>query len=125
MLDIVHTLMYELIIFNTTRCVAITASVGLLTYMVCSAGSSVVFEWFQTLCSITSLVTWMSILVAYLRFNAACDAQGVDRSAFPLRAKFQPYIAYAALAFFTLVLIFNGWQVFTTGGWSTQDFVAG
>lgn len=106
-------------------CVCITGAVGLLTYMVCSAGSAVVFEWFQTFCSITSLVTWISILIAYLRFKKALDAQGVNRRDLPMRGPAQPYVAWAALSFFSLVLLFNGWTVFTNGGWDTQGFVAG
>lgn len=105
-------------------CVLITSSIGLLTYLSCSNGSNTVFGWFQTLCAITSLVTWLNILVAYIRFKAALDAQGVDRNTLTFKSKFQPYTAWAALIFFALVCFFNGWQVFTNGNWDVEGFVS-
>lgn len=111
-------------------CVLITASVSLLTYMTVSTGAASVFEWFQTLTTITSLFTWMSICVAYIRFKAALAAQGVNRNTLVFKSKFQPYSAYAALIFFAVITIFNGFAVFTKnsgpeGGsnWNIQDFV--
>lgn len=47
----------------------------------------------------------------------------------PFNSKFQPFTAYAALVFFVIIVVFNGWKVFThdavTGesNWSIQDFV--
>jgi len=110
-------------------CVLVTASVGLLTYMTVSSGANNVFGWFQTLTTITSLFTWISICIAFLGFRKACDAQGVTRADRPFNSKFQPFTAYAALVFFVIIVVFNGWKVFThdavTGesNWSIQDFV--
>lgn len=81
------------------------------------------------LTTITSLFTWISILIAFLGFRKACDAQGVTRADRPFNSKFQPFTAYAALVFFIIIVVFNGWKVFThdaiTGesNWSIQDFV--
>lgn len=109
-------------------CVLITASVGLLTYMTVSAGASSVFDWFQTLTTITSLFTWISVLIAFLRFRAACIAQGVQSKDMVFKSKFQPYTAWAALIFFIIIILFNGFAVFThnrdgSSNWSIQDFV--
>ncbi|KAF7193109.1 putative proline-specific permease put4 [Pseudocercospora fuligena] len=109
-------------------CVLITASIGLLTYMTVSAGASSVFDWFQTLTTITSLFTWFSILVAYIKFRRALIAQGVSRDTLVFKSRFQPYSAYIALTFFIIIIIFNGFAVFThnkdgTSNWSVQDFV--
>lgn len=111
-------------------CVLITASISLLTYMTVSTGAAAVFEWFQTLTTITSLFTWMSICVAYIRFKDALAAQGVNRNTLVFRSKFQPYCAWAALIFFAIITFFNGFVVFTKntgpeGGsnWNIQDFV--
>jgi yeast amino acid transporter len=94
-------------------CVCITASVSLLTYMSCSAGSSTVFTWFQNLTTISTLFTWVSICVAYIRFHAALRAQGVDRNTLIFKSPFQPYLAYAALIFFSIIIVFNGFVAFT------------
>jgi len=93
-------------------CVAITALVSLLTYMSCSSGAKVVFLWFQNLVTIAQLFTWVSICIAYIRFRAALIAQNVDRNTMIFKSKFQPFTAYFALIFFSIVIFFNGFDVF-------------
>ncbi|KAF2173189.1 hypothetical protein M409DRAFT_62770 [Zasmidium cellare ATCC 36951] len=110
-------------------CVLITASIGLLTYMTVSSGAASVFDWFQTLTTITSLFTWFSILIAYIRFRKALMAQGVNRNTdLVFKSRFQPYTAYAALVFFVIIILFNGFAVFThnkdgSSNWDVQSFV--
>ncbi|KAI4191435.1 MAG: hypothetical protein L6R41_000086 [Letrouitia leprolyta] len=102
-------------------CIAITASISLLTYMSCSSGAAVVFQWFQNLVTIASLFTWMSISVAYIRFYDALNAQGIDRNTLVFKSPFQPYTAYFSLVFFAIITIFNGFYVF--GPWDKDGFV--
>ena len=76
----------------------------------------------------TIVITWLSILVAYIRFRAALAAQGVNRDTdLVFKSRFQPYTAYFALAFFSIILLFNGFAVFTysdgVSNFSAQDFV--
>ncbi|KAI9700548.1 MAG: hypothetical protein M1820_006702 [Bogoriella megaspora] len=108
-------------------CIILTASISLLTYMSASTGSSNVFDWFQTLTTISSLFTWVSVCVAYIKFHQALKAQNVDRNSLVMKSPFQPYAAYIALVFFSVIILFNGWQVFTYSdgvkNWSAQDFV--
>lgn len=94
--------------------VLITASISLLTYLSVSASSTIVFEWFQNLTTIAQLFTWCSICVAYLRFYHALKAQGVDRNTLVFKSVWQPYTAYFALGYFLMIIIFNGWKVFTS-----------
>lgn len=100
-----------------------TASFACLTYMTVSSGSATVFGWFQTLTTITSLLTWVSVLIAYLKFKRAMAVQGVSPSELPFRSRFQPYAAWVSLIFFLVIILFNGWQVFTYGNWDPQAFV--
>lgn len=94
-------------------CVLITAVFSLLTYLsVRDGGPALVFQWFQNLTTVASLFTWCSICVAYIRFHAALKAQGVDRNTLVFRSPFQPYTAWAALVFFSLIILFNGFIVF-------------
>jgi amino acid transporter len=93
-------------------CVAITAVVSLLTYMSCSSGAKQVFLWFQNLVTIAQLFTWVSICIAYLRFRRAMMAQNVDRDTLIFKSKFQPYTAWFALIFFSIIIVFNGFDVF-------------
>jgi yeast amino acid transporter len=103
-------------------CVLITCSIALLTYMSCSSGSNKVFTWFQNLTTISTLFTWVSICIAYIRFYYATQAQGIDRSSFAFKAPFQPYLTYAAAIFFGLIIFFNGFDAIA-GGFDYQGFI--
>ena len=106
-------------------CIFITASISLLTYMSCSAGSSTVFTWFQNLTTVANLFTWMSISVAYIKFHAALKAQGVDRNTLVFKSALQPYTAWFCLVFFALITLFNGFYVFPspTKSFDLDDFI--
>ncbi|KAL9041936.1 MAG: hypothetical protein Q9180_000943 [Flavoplaca navasiana] len=93
-------------------CVAITASLSLLTYMSCSSGAEEVFQWFQDIVAVSTLLTWMSISIAYIRFHAALKTQGIDRSTLVFRSPFQPYTAYFSLGFFSIIVLFSGFYAF-------------
>jgi amino acid transporter len=104
-------------------CVAITASISLLTFLSVSSGANEVFNWFVNLTTIAQLLTWCSICIAYLRFRQAMIAQGVKRDDLIFKGKFQPYTAWGALIFFSMIVLFNGWKVFTHGNWSKNSFI--
>ncbi|KZF19661.1 hypothetical protein L228DRAFT_254282 [Xylona heveae TC161] len=104
-------------------CVGITASISLLTYLSCSSGANKVFSWFQNLVTIANLFTWISILIAYLRFHKALQAQGVDRNTLVFKSRWQPYTAWFALIYFLVIILFNGWAVFVHGDWNVSDFL--
>ncbi|KAL9114416.1 MAG: hypothetical protein Q9227_001497 [Pyrenula ochraceoflavens] len=103
-------------------CVLVTASISLLTYMSCSAGSSTVFTWFQNLTTISTLFTWVSILIAYIKFHQALRAQGIDRNTLVFKSPFQPYTAYFALVFFSVIILFQGFDSIA-GGFDYQSFI--
>lgn len=107
-------------------CVIFTVLISGLTYLsVASGGPSLVFTWFQNLTTIASLFTWCSICVAYLQFHKALKAQGVDRNTLVFRSHFQPYTAWFAIVFFTIIIIFNGFDVFVGehhSHWSVKNF---
>ena len=102
-------------------CVIVTASIGGLTYLSCGqGGAQATFQWFQNLTTIASLFTWTSICVAYIKFYYALRAQGIDRNTLVFKSPFQPYLAWASLIFFSLIILFNGFGVFYP--FSIQDF---
>ena len=101
-------------------CIIITASISLLTYMSCSAGSSTVFTWFQNLVTIANLFTWMSISIAYIQFHKALIAQGVDRNTLVFKSPFQPFLAWFSFFYFAMITLFNGFYTFKP--WSINDF---
>ena len=102
-------------------CVITTACVSGLTYLAVSSGSGQVFSWFLNLSTISNVFTWFSICIASIKFNSALRAQGVEHQK-PFRVRGQPYIAMVALGFFSIILLFNGWKVFTHGNWDFADF---
>ncbi|KAG9194112.1 hypothetical protein G6011_04147 [Alternaria panax] len=101
--------------------VGVTASISLLTYMSVSAGANKVFGWFQNLTTIASLFTWCTICYTYTRFRKACIAQNVERSTMVFASKWQPYVAWIAFTYFALIIIFNGFKVFTTTPWGSDQ----
>jgi amino acid transporter len=105
-------------------CVGITCSISLITYLSVSAGANKVFTWFQALTTIAQLFTWSSICFTYTRFRKALDAQGVDRSTLLFSAKFQPYATWAALAYFVLIILFNGFKAFTVTPWGSDEITS-
>ncbi|QRV75531.1 amino acid permease [Ceratobasidium sp. AG-Ba] len=105
--------------------VFVTSLFGLLTYMNAGSATSVtVFNWLYNISSITGLITWLVILISYLRMYYALKKQGLSRENFPYIAPFQPYASWFGAIFVSLVLLFNGFTVFLTGNWDTSSFVA-
>jgi amino acid transporter len=103
-------------------CVIITASISLLTYLSCgNGGANAVFAWFQNLTTIASLFTWVSICIAYLQFYKALKAQGIDRDTLIFKSPWQPYTCWAALIYFTIIIVFNGFYAFTP--WDVTNFL--
>ncbi|RYC92626.1 putative proline-specific permease put4 [Fusarium oxysporum f. sp. narcissi] len=106
--------------------VLVTSAMGLLTYLSVQkdGGAAQAFQWFQNLVTISSLFTWSCVCLAYIRFHAALKAQGVDRDTLHLKSYFQPWAAWAALIYFSMLIIFNGFSVFMSGRWNISDFFA-
>lgn len=104
-------------------CVGITAAFSLLTFMTVSAGSADVFGWFSNIVTIANLFTWVVICIASIRFTSALKAQGVDRNTLPFKAFGNPYSAWIGLIFFSIIILFNGFAVFTKGRWLIDDFI--
>jgi len=105
-------------------CVAVTASISLLTYMSVSTGANSVFLWFQNLTTIAQCFTWCSICYTYTRFRAALSAQGVDRNTLVFKSVWQPYTAWFAFVYFALVITFNGFKVFTQTPWGSDELTS-
>ncbi|KAF7909807.1 uncharacterized protein EAF01_003525 [Botrytis porri] len=96
-----------------------------LGYMTLSSTASTVFTWLQDLVSIATLVNWISILVVYLRFQAGCKRQGINRhTELPWAAPLQPYTTWASLTLFVILLFTGGYVTFIHGEWDTETFIS-
>lgn len=104
-------------------CVMVTALISGLTYLSAgSGGAAKAFTWFQNLTTISTLFTWVSICVAYIMFHKALLAQGVDRNTLIFKSPFQPYLAWICLVFFSLIILFNGFDSIA-GGFNVDSFI--
>ncbi|KAL6872074.1 amino acid permease domain-containing protein [Trichoderma novae-zelandiae] len=105
-------------------CVLATDSLAPLTYMAVSSDSARVFSWFANLVTTAALFTWCSICIAYIGFDRAIRAQGINRKEeLAFGGLFQPHLSWASLGFFIIVITFNGFSVFIHGHWDVQRFV--
>ncbi|WVQ79479.1 hypothetical protein IAT38_001578 [Cryptococcus sp. DSM 104549] len=93
-----------------------------LCYMCLGSGAATAFTWFSNITSLSGFITWGVISVTYLRFKAGLKAQGIDRKSFHYYNRFQPLPAYWTIFWASIVVIFNGWEVFTRGSWDTSSF---
>jgi amino acid transporter len=100
-----------------------SALIGFLAYMNVSTNGGTVFEWFVNISSITGLITWDIILITYVRFYKGLAYHGIDRDTLPYKAPFQPYASYFGIFFISLILFFNGFQVFLSGSWDVNTFI--
>lgn len=92
--------------------------------MTVTSGGANVFHWFSSLVTIAYLLTWTSICFAYTRFRRALIHNQINRATLPFKSPGQPYIAWGGLTYFVIILIFNGFPVFTHGNWNVLNFVS-
>ncbi|EFP90565.2 uncharacterized protein PGTG_16591 [Puccinia graminis f. sp. tritici CRL 75-36-700-3] len=108
--------------------IAITAVFGLLAYTSVAVGISqadTVYERFSKMSSISVLMTWWSILLTYIQFYHGVSRKvGIDRGMFAYQAPFQPWLSYFGFSMTTLIIIFNGFEVFLSHNWSTSKFIS-
>ncbi|PSR92034.1 AAT family amino acid transporter [Coniella lustricola] len=92
-----------------------------LSFLQLSKSSNTVLTWLVNLITAGGIIDYIIMSITYLYFYRACVAQGVDRSKFPYYARFQPYGAWIALIFQTLVVFFYGYSSFMP--WSVTSFL--
>ncbi|KAH7097637.1 amino acid permease-domain-containing protein [Auriculariales sp. MPI-PUGE-AT-0066] len=103
--------------------------VGLLVFMAPAAQSDArvktAFNFFTQMTNCASLVSWIGMLITYLRFYAGTEyAKSKDptfektheESLYNNRAWGQPWVAVYGLTWCTLILLGQGWSVFTSPG---------
>ncbi|KAF8907272.1 amino acid permease/ SLC12A domain-containing protein [Gymnopilus junonius] len=104
--------------------VLVSASFAMLAYMSVSAsvGAEQIFHWLSSLNTTTALLAWIGMLFTYLRWyqgTVTAENREPDFKAkhsediYKNRYRLQPWIAIYAFVMCVLILIFNGWYVFT------------
>ncbi|KAK5961777.1 dicarboxylic amino acid permease PWA37_001150 [Arxiozyma heterogenica] len=96
-----------------------------LAYMSVSSASSKIFNYFVNVVSICGVLTWITVLITYIRFDKAVRAQGIDKSTFAYVAPLQPYGAYFALFFCCLIALIKNFTVFLNHEFDYKNFITG
>jgi len=65
------------------------------------------------------LINYIVMTTTFIFFYNACKAQGLDRRSLPYTGWFQPYSAYIAVTFLSIVVCCYGYSVYRPGGWDT------
>lgn len=99
-----------------------SAAFSPLAYLSVGDASAVVFNWLVSILNTAGFISWVMCCVIFLRFRAACAAQGVRKSELPYTSKWQPYGAWIAFVAFSLFGLLNGFSVFFPGHWSVSGF---
>ncbi|KAJ7583621.1 amino acid permease/ SLC12A domain-containing protein, partial [Mycena floridula] len=108
--------------------ILVASAFGLLAFMSASDAEET-FHRLSAMNSTTALLAWVGMLWTYIRWyqgttyaerkapdpNTGFKKQNHEHL-YANRNRFQPYIAIYALVMCTLILIFNGWFVFTRDG---------
>lgn len=101
-------------------CFAIVMLFPLLSFLQVGNGSAKVLDWLVSLITAGGIIDYLVISITFIFYHRACKAQGIDRRSLPYYGWGQPYCAYIALFFQSLVVIFYGYAAFTP--WDTQKF---
>ncbi|KUI70470.1 Proline-specific permease [Cytospora mali] len=91
----------------------LSTAVSSLAFLTCNTASAVVLEWFINLGSTATMIAYILIMLANLRFHQGLRAQGVDPSTLPYRSRFTPYCNYFGIFWVGLILLTNGYGKWT------------
>ncbi|SCU97581.1 LANO_0E16380g1_1 [Lachancea nothofagi CBS 11611] len=97
----------------------------LLAYMNVSSSSGQVFNYFVNVVSIFGLLSWISILITYIRFEKAVRVQFGDKSSLSYTAAMQPWSAYVCLGFCILIGLIKNYTVFLGHKFDYKTFISG
>ncbi|MCJ1430468.1 hypothetical protein MMC29_008386 [Sticta canariensis] len=104
-------------------CVLVVLSLGLLGFLQVSNGTAVVLKRFTSLVTASQLINFCVMTFTFLRFKAACHAQGLARDSLPYKGWGQPWVAWYALTGCLIMTFVGGYTVFLPGQWDIPTFL--
>lgn len=104
-------------------CVGVVLAISLLSFLSVSNTAQVVLDWFINLVTASQLINFTVISFTFLKWKAACEAQGLDRNLLPYKSKWQPYQAYFAMIGTGVMVFIGGYEVFLPGKWNVTTFI--
>ncbi|KAG0137509.1 amino acid permease/ SLC12A domain-containing protein [Tuber indicum] len=99
-------------------------SLTMLSFLLLSEKSAVVFDWFINITTVSSLFNWLTLFLATIRFRKGYLAQGVTRADLPFRSPLMPYAAYYGCGMVVFFIAISGFDVFFPEEWSAKTFFA-
>ncbi|MBW0498592.1 hypothetical protein O181_038307 [Austropuccinia psidii MF-1] len=105
-------------------CYLVAMAIATLGFVAASKGKAgAVFGYFANMTSVTGLLNWWGIFLIYIRFYKGTQAQGFDRAKLPYRSPFGGAGAWFGLVTCSIIIIFNGFEVFLPGQWRLEKFL--
>lgn len=104
-------------------CVLVVLLLSLLSFLQVSNGTAVVLKWFTSLVTASQLINFCVMTFTFLRFKAACHAQGLARDSLPYKGWGQPWVAWYALTGCLIMTFVGGYTVFLPGQWDIPTFL--
>ncbi|KAH7228408.1 amino acid permease-domain-containing protein [Fusarium solani] len=101
-------------------CLGFTIIFCAIAFLQLSSSTVEVYNWLISLTTAAGLVTFLTMTITYIFFYRALKAQGIDRRTLPYCGWGQPYMAYAATALLTIVILTFGYETFMP--WSVSSF---
>ncbi|KAK4622535.1 General amino acid permease AGP2 [Fulvia fulva] len=101
-------------------CFCVVMIFPMLAFTAVSSGSSVAITWFASLVTGGGLINYIVMSITYLKFYYAAKAQGLDRSKLPYTGWFQPYCAWFALVWMSIVTCIYGYTCYLP--WDVSSF---
>ncbi|ODV84820.1 hypothetical protein CANARDRAFT_176651 [[Candida] arabinofermentans NRRL YB-2248] len=96
---------------------------GLLAFLQLGETASTVLDWIVNLVTASQMINFLVILITYLHFKKACEAQGIDRDTLPFKGWYQPYISYYGIFMIFIMIWVQGYYVFLPDSWSVTSFL--
>jgi amino acid transporter len=102
-----------------------STAVACLGYLACGkSGSNMAFNWLSNITTLGSLITWIGIAGAHIRWYRAMQVQGVSRDVLPFKSWTQPWGAWTVLISFSIIAFFNGYGTFIGDEFDWRSFIS-
>ena len=103
-------------------CFCVVMCFPFLSFLAVSSASNDVLTWLAGLLAAGGIINFIIMMITYIAFYKACQAQGIDRKSLPYCGWMQPYQTYFALVFEICVVFCAGYTVFLPGNFTYEGF---
>ncbi|KAF6015951.1 hypothetical protein HII12_000514 [Brettanomyces bruxellensis] len=102
--------------------VLVTSSLGLLCFLKMTNSGQSVFTWLLDISATASVIDWIFVSGAHLRFMSILKSRGISRDTLPYKAFGMPFLAWFAFIALIIIIFIQGYAVFFN--FKASDFFA-